>query len=500
MEKGRGVLSPRGAARGSAVGSLAQVGRKTALLSGSDWRRRRSACGSCQQSRRCLEAVGQPTMGTGPRNPGATGGNRDGYRSAIAHDSDGAWCRPQKVLLSPMSAFRSATDVDAPIYCTSADDSRRTGRAQETSEALHRTIKICALLGSYVYISASHVYESEATWEVLRSDPQLLESGLVRVGLRDDCRDFSDFVESVGFGPRTGPTRSVPSDEITRLLDSHLSRAKRWKVASEQPHLRTSILMMLDDDSSMMRSRLRNVDGSRLKRLRASVEKLSVEEMGRSSLEQLARNSLPSNRVASFMREVHLLYYTIGALDLGLRLELGDRLFTDAKLAGKRLGRRQAGSQDLAAWMDSVLQGMRLPVSVVDELTADRISSLIRDEPGVVFQFRKRWWSVRDAAVQSHAVKSAQDDIEAGCAMRDALASYAEVERARLEKYEKASYALDVASLVFGAMTFQASPPIAALALLASVASFAANRAPLKHVIADVPFTAMTSSIRSRSS
>ena len=57
---------------------------------------------------------------------------------------------------------------------------------------LLQQIKVASLLGDHVYISAGHVYENPYTLKLLEAEPDLLNTGIVAIGLREECRDFSD--------------------------------------------------------------------------------------------------------------------------------------------------------------------------------------------------------------------------------------------------------------------------------------------------------------------
>ena len=95
--------------------------------------------------------------------------------------------------INMMKTVTSKPD-DYTIYCTDADSIHHSLNSIQASELL-RQVKICSLLGKHVYVSGGHIFENPETTKLLLDNPALLESGIIVIGLRDDCRDFTDLLE-----------------------------------------------------------------------------------------------------------------------------------------------------------------------------------------------------------------------------------------------------------------------------------------------------------------
>ena len=118
---------------------------------------------------------------------------------------------------------------------------------------LLQQIKVASLLGDHVYISAGHVYENPYTLKLLEAEPDLLNTGIVAIGLREECRDFSDLEELRRVEAR--PSRML-DQAATTLLNRECSAVIRWHPSKMQAVFKQAVLAELMDSNSVLRRRL----------------------------------------------------------------------------------------------------------------------------------------------------------------------------------------------------------------------------------------------------
>lgn len=377
----------------------------------------------------------------------------------------------------------SSDPEDFNIYCTAADSVLYSAVSLDESSLL-RQIKLCSLLGEHVFISCDHVYENPHTRNLLTNNPDLLRSGIVAIGLRRDCRDFADLLELRGTGGREARAEDVA---LTGFLDRETSTVIRWTPIDLQPHFKASIAEVLQNPDSLLRRRLTGVRKVNLQELCRRISDLPDEAVTRKVLHDLAAEHVP-NRRRAFMREMNLLYYTIGAAHTNLRPHLSPALFGNLQ-EGHTASIRGA---PLDEWLEGALREAEFPTYLLDCLSVERIAQIREESVGTLRRFRRKWWSLVSSSGSEEATGDARRAIEDR--LREGIAS----ERRRLVALEKTCQVLSFVSLIFPTVIYQTHPAMVALPVLLSGGAFAASQPKVKYRTVGAHFAALTSDLVKR--
>lgn len=373
------------------------------------------------------------------------------------------------------------------IYCTAADSTLHA-RCGLQREDLLRQIKVSALLGEHVYVSAGHVYENPETLAALEADPVVLASGIVAVGLRSDCRDFADLAELRRI---EGKTPTDADHRATALLNRECAAIIRWHPSNNQPLYKRALLAELSESRSTLRRRMTAIKRQSLTSLIHEIELLESDQVRRSVLSDLARRHIP-HRHAVFMEAVNLFYYAIGSKDKNLIPYLRSGPYDHLRALHSLVTPRNDEHATLDECFASVMKELLLPEDVLMGLPVARLAVFRDEHRDLLDRFRRKWWSIVSLASAS---PQAQDNLAEQ--VRDALIEQAHSEAKRLHIYHRTSGVLGVSSLLMSFVGMIPDPTLAGLSLLLSVGSFAADRGPIKHRIAATPFAALSSAIRS---
>ena len=282
-----------------------------------------------------------------------------------------------------MKEIKSSPE-DFNIYCTAADSTVHS-LLECNEQSLLRQIKLCSLLGEYVYISCSHIYENVHTRNLLINNPKLLTRGLIAIGLRDDCRDFTDLQE---LREHEGRNIIPDSQATTNFLNRHTDVVIRWTPMDMQPQFKSNILHALQNPNSLLRRRLTFTLKSSINNLSQSISDLPNEDATRTNMHDLAKEYIP-HRVKAFMREVNLLYYVMGASDRQLKPHLSPLLFGDLTHGYKTSSETEYIDElPYDNWLDEMLRAALFPTSLIDQLTIDQIARVKADSKELLRRFR----------------------------------------------------------------------------------------------------------------
>jgi len=375
---------------------------------------------------------------------------------------------------------------DHNIYCTAADSAEHS-LLSLSATALLSQVKLCSILGKHVYLSVSHIYENPEAAALLIQNPDLLVSGMIAIGLRSDCRDFSDFIEM-----RESEGRHISSkdQELTRFLNSNTEAVITWTPSDMQPDFKKAIQESLADPQSTLRKRLTATRKKDISELAAVIADMPYNKATRTNMELVAEKYIPRGAHA-FKRETNLLYYVMGSKDKHLVPHLQSRLFTDLAGGYKQSSATPAAAQPLDEWLDETLHHTLFPAKALDTLTITQIAEFRRDFGDQVERFRSKWWRIVPTGLGTDTITELKTETNA---LRSLLREV-QNEMSKVVRYDKAVKAGNVSSLLISAATLFSNPVLAALSFLISVGTYAASNDNVKYRILGTDFIALTSSL-----
>ena len=379
---------------------------------------------------------------------------------------------------------------DFNIYCTDADSIEHAS-SPVSAEQLLSQVKLCSLIGKHIYISAGHIYENPQTSRLITSYPDLIRTGIVAIGLRNDCRDFKDLLDlRTVQGKRVTPEDS----KLSRFLDANTFAVIRWTPQKSQHLLRKSLLSCIEDPHSILSRRLKGVKSMAIKKLYSDLEELQDVDVIRSNLNSLAKQHIPQQR-ETFMREVDLLYFVIGS-GKNLKPHLSHRLFDDLNqgyVESLEIPKATIPFEDIVR--DS-LREMFVPAEIMDRLSVESLAKFREKYSKQLRKFREKWWHISKLQNKDSTSGSKQFSKTFIQEVKSLLTDEARSERETLRKYEKATKWLGITSLVMSGVSLIPHPVIAALSFLVAAGTFGANQDGIKHTVLKTDFAALTTVLR----
>jgi len=377
---------------------------------------------------------------------------------------------------------------DFNIYCTDAD-SIEYASSPISAEQLLSQVKLCSLIGKHIYISAGHIYENPQTRRLITTYPDLVGTGIVAIGLRDDCRDFRDLIDlRIAQGKRV----TIEDSKLSRFLDANTFAVIRWAPQKSQYLLRKSILNCIDDPHSILRRRLEGVKGAAIKNLYSDLDELQDVEVIRPNLNSLSKRHIPQHREL-FMREVNLLYFVIGS-GKNLKPHLSSRLFDDLNqgfVESLEIPKETIPFENIVR--DS-LREMFLPVEIIDRLSVESLAKFREKYNKQLIKFREKWWHISKLEKKDSGSKRFSKTFIKE--VKSLIADEAMSEGETLQKYKKATNWLGITSLIMSGVSLIPHPAIAALSFLVAAGAFGANQDGIKHTVLKTDFAALTTRLR----
>lgn len=283
----------------------------------------------------------------------------------------------------------NSRNEDHNIYLTEADCSIES-TSHTTPNDLLKNLKLFSLLGEHVVLAAAHIFESDSTFTLLSRDPLLLETGIVVVDLRDDCRDFSDFVDFQRSNkPHDRIWQQKRIEEIAGFLNLKCPYVLKWSPQREEGLFRSLLVEALSVKESTLRKRMIGVKTVNIAEAISQIK--DVSRITRSFLKTLADDLFPT-RVRVFLEEVNAAYYLAGAKDMNLIPALHPAYFNKCQNGLEHIRHDRYCQEILREFFSNMLTTNGLDRDLVSLLTMDGINS-IRQE-GIVTHFRNSWWRI----------------------------------------------------------------------------------------------------------
>jgi len=353
-------------------------------------------------------------------------------------------------------------DDDYNVYLTEADFSTES-TSRISPDDLLKNIKLFSLLGEHVVLAAAHIFESPQTYELLRSQPFLLETEIIVADLRDDCRDFTDFLEFQRTKkPHEALWHCAQTQEITDFLNAKCPRVLHWSPRAEEDLFRTLLVEALENRESTLRKRMIGIRNSSIDDAVARIG--DAPRVTRSFLRCLAQELFPQ-RLRVLMEEVNAAYYLAGAKDMNLIPALHPDYFNKCK-NGLEHVRNDRYCRELMRDMFANMLGTRgLRRDSVALLSVEGVHGVRED--GIIKSFRDAWWNIVRSARGAEGLTAIQEyELEVVKRIQEKLREENKAE----SKFEKAEKAVGACSLAASGLSVLPNPILAlisfALALI----------------------------------
>jgi len=281
---------------------------------------------------------------------------------------------------------------DHNLYYTVADQSRHALHTISPARML-QDLCLFSLFAEHVVLAASHLFEAALPRRIVRSNPELLSSQAVVVDLRDDCRDFRDFIEHKRSLRNAEPHwHRSDREEFARFLDAHCPVVMSWPAQSEPALLKDLLLGCLQSEGSEIRDSIAGVSRNELLSLVSVVSEMV--HVRRELLFEAAEKNL-GPWAQSFKWQVNAAYYLSGALHKNLRPALAPAYFLSLSHSTHVLQNRSHGAIERAVAIESLR-----------EIGVD--STRLRHDPcwlldfrsrniSLVHRFREKWWELLES-------------------------------------------------------------------------------------------------------
>lgn len=369
-----------------------------------------------------------------------------------------------------MKRISTSTLTGNKVYFTEADSFSQINYNVSNYELLTK-IKLSLILSDYVILAANHIFESKITLNVLKENSILLESGIVIPDLRDECRDFFDFIEiekEQGDLPKLYRRKEQQFKDIAFFLHDHVPQVVLWAAAPTSTEFRQTLVNDLLSKDSPLRKKLIGIRKDLLAKL--------VWEIGNTTFLTREKISILSGRYLSnkkgvLERYADVMYYLSGAAHLESEPVIHpsavnwcvEKFFNISNALKARSGEHEA--------FHSLLDKLTISTSVLDRLP---VSELIRfREEDLAKRFRCKWHKIIEQAKRTGEIENETNSYHQMIInMFEELNKIISVEKKRKTYFEKTRKILMLSSIItsiFAAFTI--NPALGVGSLLIELAS-----------------------------
>jgi len=283
---------------------------------------------------------------------------------------------------------------DKNIYYTRIDQSCHALHSV-SEKAVLADVCLLSFFSKHLVLAASHIFESPLASDILPRFPELLESEAVIVDLRDDCRDFRDYVDAKRDQRRDEATWFRSStDDLARFLDEHVPAVMNWHLEYEMDFLQAAVVESLQDTASPLRRALLTAGERKLNQLLARIEKLP--RASRQFLFEISDQIL-GDESSVLKAQINAAYYVSGAVNKGLHPWLPENSYVSVETGAAVLEQQSNGAVWKQCFMETANR-LGLDVALLEECP-QLILSLRSTHAKEMRRFRDRWWKlVEDGA------------------------------------------------------------------------------------------------------
>lgn len=282
------------------------------------------------------------------------------------------------------------TNFDHRIVTRSSDK----GKLRQEVE---RRLKILLLTKSTIVCAASHL-TSDFTYQLFRSNPVLLNQGLITPALRDDKADVSELFEKKRL------KKSV-KQEMVDFYRGEIAQVVDWPLFDNSKWFKDRFIDDLQNENSVLRNNLKSLSDGEIQPLISALSAQNI--LSRETVEQAVKSyGRNERRIVLTYRE--LLYHISGAKIVNCESSLPQEDFIYYSLADIE-DRRVLLSDLQIFWkifLEIFLENLQknpLPIELLDELSFEDVISL--RTPILESRFQQLY----DALVKT-AANSVKDD------------------------------------------------------------------------------------------
>jgi hypothetical protein len=297
-----------------------------------------------------------------------------------------------------MKKIKIATLQGSKVYFTEADSLSQQFYCINRDELMLK-LKLWLLLSDHVMIAGSHIFESELITGILKEHPLLVESGAVIPDLRDECRDYLDFVElKQEEGDPCFQKDPHGLREMAHFLNEHTQKAVLWTAYPLREAFRDTLVKDLLNKHSVLRRKLIGVNTTSLQKL--TWELGNISSLSRVIIGNLGEKYL-GRKKGVLLKYANILYYLYGAAHLESEPVLHPEAFTWGmeKLLSSTKSLVRTDEQTL---FQNALGEFAISDQVLEKLTFPLILE-IRTEK-TARRFRDKWHRIIEHAKRGHEI------------------------------------------------------------------------------------------------
>ena len=266
-------------------------------------------------------------------------------------------------------------------------------RNKETyKKEIERRLKILLLTKNIVICAASHLAH-EFAYDLLRSNPILLEKNMIIPALRRDKQSIVDYLEARRI-------KNSLKKDMENFYEDHIDKVVEWEPMENITWFRLNLLKALKDENSIIRRNLPNLPMRKLDFLIGEIEKNEIltREI---ILKSIASWPMKEQRI--LLNFINLIYHMSGARVLNCESALPQENYIDYSLTD--FSERRVTLSDTQVFLKiffelafEVLHKDALPVELIDLLSFEDIYYLRK--PIEKSSFRKKYDELIQKSVQ----------------------------------------------------------------------------------------------------
>jgi len=353
------------------------------------------------------------------------------------------------------------------VYFTEADDLGQRLYMVSKSD-LTLKLKLWLLLSDHIMLAGSHIFESELTASILKENPLLLETGVVVPDLRDECRDFFDFVKLKREERDPGFQKDLRKlMEMADFLNKHTRQTVLWSAHPIREAFRDTLVKDLLNKDSVLRRKLLGVSTEPLQKL--TWELGNTSSLSRKAIGNLAEKYL-GRKKAVLIKYANIIYYLWGAAHLESEPVFHYELFTwgrDKILTSTRSLVRV----DELPLFQTILDEFGVSEQVLSKLPISVILELRKEE--IAKRFRTKWHNLIKKATRGHKIDTDLAELQdLEHKMMEVIREAVREERRKREIFRKGRRWLSIGLFITSVITsFVTNPAIGLTTFLIKLAT-----------------------------
>ncbi len=250
---------------------------------------------------------------------------------------------------------------------------------EEIKLNLERKVKLLGCIKGMVIIATSHLFESELAQEFIKSNPIVLEEGIVLPALISQYKDFSTFLSHKREKSKEQKMYlGHDKDEINTLLSNSVDEVVKWDVEATSNWFKQRLLQDLEDERSVLRFNLSDVPMALISETASRICELETPTRG--EIYKIAKNSGNKSLWVRLTDYADFVYYLSGARAVNSEGVLPQENFIDFSIADLARGKTKLSDYEIfyRIFISIVKEKTQkyFPLEILDTLTFDDIVEL----------------------------------------------------------------------------------------------------------------------------